>query len=589
MTTSDRDRKPQARVPTATSGAVSVADLLDRAALAGATVLAGSAGLSRAVTAVSLLHPEALGSAALAPGAIILLTTPPAAARWEHLVDLLVRRAHAHGCPAVVVPAILGGLSAAPIRLADRLGVTIICRTADLADLDVAVALRAYVRDAEAEAFAALLPLARVSSASARSLDQVVAALTAATGGAAAVLSARRGVVAGRIPDDLARRVVGSGTIDWSDPPLVLTHSPGTDPAGLGASAAAQDGPPGPGVPGVRRTWVVLPLATQGDHPQAWMLLGRGDPGPRWVELAGRALGMVRGDVMAWLAVEQVETEREAGRRAWLFNEIVEQRDAVSADVQRQAQQLGWTLTGWHTAVYLHVEGAGEAVREARSGPQRAVGEPGRIGTAVVEAIIARLAARGLVAGPAVQRIDGWVAWFTTPGPPSPATLRVAVRLVREELVALTGRLPGTRVALGVGSARRDASGIAHTVAEAREAALIAAGGSGGVTGVTVRVVADLGASRLLLGWYGSGAFADLSRQVLGPLADLDEPELLDTLEAYLERACSAAHTARALGVHRNTVGQRIARVEKLLGVSLSQPDTRLALQLALRAHRRRD
>ena len=42
------------------------------------------------------------------------------------------------------------------------------------------------------------------------------------------------------------------------------------------------------------------------------------------------------------------------------------------------------------------------------------------------------------------------------------------------------------------------------------------------------------------------------------------------------------------LGVHRNTVGARIARIEALLGVDLSVPDDRLALHLACRTARTR-
>lgn len=38
------------------------------------------------------------------------------------------------------------------------------------------------------------------------------------------------------------------------------------------------------------------------------------------------------------------------------------------------------------------------------------------------------------------------------------------------------------------------------------------------------------------------------------------------------------------LGVHRNTVAARIARIEQLLGVDLSRLDERLALHLASRA-----
>ena len=44
---------------------------------------------------------------------------------------------------------------------------------------------------------------------------------------------------------------------------------------------------------------------------------------------------------------------------------------------------------------------------------------------------------------------------------------------------------------------------------------------------------------------------------------------MLRTLEAYLERACSASQTARALGVHRNTVTLRVAKAERVLGTCL--------------------
>lgn len=297
------------------------------------------------------------------------------------------------------------------------------------------------------------------------------------------------------------------------------------------------------------------------------------------MELAQRAVSLVRGELVAWLAAEQLEAEREARVRATLLNEISEQRDAVAPDVVRRAEALGWQIAGWHAALYVHAED-----RPVGGRSRSAVGGWGA-GRAAVDDALARLADVGLGLGPAVERSDGWVAWLTTAAPPSPGRLRAAVRAVRDELRGVSATEPGLALALGVGSARRDAAGIAQSVAEAHEAALIAAADT---DPVAVRVVQDLGASRMLLGWYGSGTFADLSRQVLGPLADLEDPELLGTLEAYLERACSAAHTARVLGVHRNTVAQRIARAEKALGVSLSQPDTRLALQLALRAHRRR-
>ncbi|MGW6707957.1 helix-turn-helix domain-containing protein [Streptomyces sp. NPDC054956] len=66
---------------------------------------------------------------------------------------------------------------------------------------------------------------------------------------------------------------------------------------------------------------------------------------------------------------------------------------------------------------------------------------------------------------------------------------------------------------------------------------------------------------------------------LLGPLS----PALRDTLRAWLAHHGSWDRTAAALGVHRNTVRQRIARTAGLLGVDLDDPDTRMELWFALR------
>ncbi|MGK3954336.1 PucR family transcriptional regulator ligand-binding domain-containing protein [Microbacterium sp. I2] len=58
---------------------------------------------------------------------------------------------------------------------------------------------------------------------------------------------------------------------------------------------------------------------------------------------------------------------------------------------------------------------------------------------------------------------------------------------------------------------------------------------------------------------------------------------LLATARAHLASGRHAEHTARALGVHRNTVRQRIAAAEQLLDVDLADPDVSAELWLALR------
>ncbi|MEV0411005.1 PucR family transcriptional regulator [Streptomyces sp. NPDC050448] len=66
---------------------------------------------------------------------------------------------------------------------------------------------------------------------------------------------------------------------------------------------------------------------------------------------------------------------------------------------------------------------------------------------------------------------------------------------------------------------------------------------------------------------------------LLGPLS----PALRDTLRAWLAHHGSWDRSAAALGVHRNTVRQRIARAAALLGRDLDDPDTRMELWFALR------
>ncbi|MFK0048023.1 PucR family transcriptional regulator [Streptomyces sp. NPDC090741] len=66
---------------------------------------------------------------------------------------------------------------------------------------------------------------------------------------------------------------------------------------------------------------------------------------------------------------------------------------------------------------------------------------------------------------------------------------------------------------------------------------------------------------------------------LLGPLS----PALRDTLRVWLAHHGSWDRSAAALGLHRNTVRQRIARAASLLGRNLDDPDTRMELWFALR------
>ncbi|WP_175408925.1 CdaR family transcriptional regulator, partial [Streptomyces sp. TRM64462] len=81
-------------------------------------------------------------------------------------------------------------------------------------------------------------------------------------------------------------------------------------------------------------------------------------------------------------------------------------------------------------------------------------------------------------------------------------------------------------------------------------------------------------------------AFVD---RAIGPLRAHDatsRPPLLPTLETYLAHAGRKAETARELHLNRQTLYNRLARIADLLGTDLDDPQTVLALSLALRARR---
>ncbi|MFJ1734334.1 PucR family transcriptional regulator [Streptomyces sp. NPDC088254] len=81
-------------------------------------------------------------------------------------------------------------------------------------------------------------------------------------------------------------------------------------------------------------------------------------------------------------------------------------------------------------------------------------------------------------------------------------------------------------------------------------------------------------------------AFVD---RAIGPVRDHDrrsKPPLLPTLETYLAHAGRKAETARELHLNRQTLYNRLARIGELLGSDLDDPQTVLALSLALRARR---
>jgi purine catabolism regulator len=97
----------------------------------------------------------------------------------------------------------------------------------------------------------------------------------------------------------------------------------------------------------------------------------------------------------------------------------------------------------------------------------------------------------------------------------------------------------------------------------------------------------DLGAFTLLLSIQDDEALRTYAENLLSPIEEGEGeygPELLRSLEAFIERNGQWERAARDLYCHRHTLRYRIRRIEELTGRDLGQAQDRIELWLALRA-----
>ncbi|MER5731737.1 helix-turn-helix domain-containing protein [Streptomyces sp. NPDC002138] len=173
---------------------------------------------------------------------------------------------------------------------------------------------------------------------------------------------------------------------------------------------------------------------------------------------------------------------------------------------------------------------------------------------------------------------------------PSGFALAVLVRL-RTTDVLTPAATAATRLLAGAGTAAATAGiGVPRT-------------GLGGLPGAWEQAVAAAraAAAQPLLGpvaqWSGIGPYRMLAALATAPELARDDPaarellapahaELARTAEVYLDCAGQAGRAAAALGIHRQTLYYRLARVEKLTGLDLDAGEDRLLLHMALKAAR---
>lgn len=102
----------------------------------------------------------------------------------------------------------------------------------------------------------------------------------------------------------------------------------------------------------------------------------------------------------------------------------------------------------------------------------------------------------------------------------------------------------------------------------------------------------DLGAYRYIYPFARDHSRRDLYLEQVATIARYDSAHkragMLNTLEVYLEHWGNIKEVSERLGVHRNTITQRLERIQSLCAIDLEHYSNRLPLQMAMLVHRLR-
>ncbi|MDQ6692136.1 MAG: helix-turn-helix domain-containing protein, partial [Candidatus Dormibacteraeota bacterium] len=236
----------------------------------------------------------------------------------------------------------------------------------------------------------------------------------------------------------------------------------------------------------------------------------------------------------------------------------------------RQAERLGHRLPRRAWVVVLEPDDAASEAEMAGRGRQDRL-----------HATLTDLVRRRMGGGLTLTRSSSAVVLLAEEVAPDLA----AAEKMAEQLHAAAAPLlrPGS-ASVGVGNLAESVAELARSHHEARQALRLSRR-----AGVQDRVTSyrALGAFRLLLDVQSPDALRRFVSEVLGPLlkyAESRETPLLATLEALAAARWVRRAAARDLKIHVNSMSYRVDRIEAISGLRLDEPETRVAVAIALRA-----
>jgi PucR family transcriptional regulator, purine catabolism regulatory protein len=281
---------------------------------------------------------------------------------------------------------------------------------------------------------------------------------------------------------------------------------------------------------------------------------------------------------VAALRLVQARGLAEADRRfqAVCLEELVAGHVVDAGVLHERALTFGWDLLRPRAVLVVELAGL-DGRRPGQLARVASTTEESRVWQRLSEAVSAALGRDAIV----WQRSAG-VAALVASGPRGRDAFLEAASALQAEAAR---RLPGCTLNVGIGRICTEPLELVVSHREALRA--LAVGGRTRGPG-HVSLFEDLGLDRLLAGCSDAELVA-FREATLGTLLAYDaahHTELMRTLDAFLGCSGNAARAAQTLFVHYNTVRQRLATIEGLLGQSLDDADARLSLGLALRVLR---
>lgn len=509
---------------------ISVRQLLGLRILESAVLTAGANGLDLIVLGAQIA-PGGRAEFPIDEGAVLIIDGDRISTD-TYFLDLALRWASQAAASMVLVARPGMEIGLAPRRLANRLDIPLV--TIDRDTLVIADALREVIAEPERNLAAlvvdAVTGLGRISARDGvagvlRVIDTVLDATSSLVG-------IEGGVIAGHL----------------LDPPLALR-----DRIPVFSLMVNNH---------VVRAIHPIALAIN-EEPSFWLVTERAAATAFWRRAADTIVRLASRYLSTALLSERLAQERDARSRLGVLNSIVASDGAEPALLQ-QIGIIGWKVEGWCSAIHIRVVGAGnELLVLAR--------------TSELQAVLGRFEIQGAL----IERPDGWTIWTFDSREPKTEALGALTRNARRSMETFISMHEGMRLAAGIGRPYFGLVGLRRSLAEAQEAATIAQASGGSAV---VQHIDELGVERILFGWYSSAEFAEFARTLLRPMLQIDsDGELVRTLEAYLDAESSPTLTAELLGLHRNTVMNRLTKIREVLAVDLEDADQRLAVQLACR------